>query len=156
MVVLRAPAAVVDFIRVSYHAHNFRRVPDAAPQTVAVVAAFRHPQAFICFVDLFGRWRWFPLDFARCLRLRGSINDGSDERFVRIGQRVPTMINIFHFFDHSTLRRAGQKAFMAHSGWYHVTLGLWPWRSDLRGSQMLRRVRDACSMAWRWRFITTS
>merc|ERR1719247_569011 len=26
--------------------------------------------------------------------------------------------------------RAAKKAFMAHSGWYHVTLGLWPCRSD--------------------------
>ena len=61
------------------------------------------------------------------------------------------MIDIFDFLTTRLLAEHARKAFMAHSGWYHVTLGLWPWRSDLRGSQMLR---DACSMAWRWRFIT--
>ena len=40
MVVLRAPAAVVDFVGVSYDAHDLRRVPDTAPQTVAIIPRF--------------------------------------------------------------------------------------------------------------------
>ena len=84
MVVLRAPATVVDLVGVPYDAHNFRRVPDAAPQTVAVVAPLRHPQALVRLVDLFGGWRRFPLDFARCLGLRRAVDDGPDERLVRI------------------------------------------------------------------------
>ena len=158
MVVLRAPAAVVDLVGVSYHAHDLRRVPDAAPQTVAVVAAFRHPQALVRLVDLFGRRRRFPLDLARCLRLRRAVDDGPDERFVRVGQRVPAMINIFYLFYDPRLGTTSQKAFMAHSGWYHVTLGLWPWRSDLGGNQMLRRVvlLDGVAMAVHHHFVLIS
>ena len=109
VVVLRAPAAVVDLVGVPYDAHNLRRVPDAAPQTVAVVAAFRDPQLLSRFIDLLGRWRRLSLDFARCLRLGRAVNDGPDERFVRIGQRVPTMINIFYFFYDPGLGGAREK-----------------------------------------------